>query len=382
MQIRNWDKKYTRDWVAKISPEYIYDDFSSKENYDFYSDILDIEQNDEFEEIVSKTKSIGINTDKNRGVILNAVINRFTRWKIKRPHKNKQKNPNRGLTSFKQVYHFENGVISEHYSNYKTKRQILELNIVEPNKRSLVVSRMFHGHKLATHQRNAIKVVRSKKKQRTKYDIKIFKAVKGVIKAIRYIMNSNDEITINNQNNDTAPNNPPIENNAEITKPSDNTNQEGKRNKKKFSNSNKSKRLGKQKGVIKIKTKNSRHRIAEFHTFFSKHWNNIKYSIIPCTSTQTRSEVPMPKEKRNHKRRKKRKAVELSETEMEQCFAKKDIKHTRNLRVSAFLAELEWTKRDFRKDKGCNGYEDSFFCTDGVPAPITTNKIVGVSKRK
>ncbi|KAJ8715453.1 hypothetical protein PYW07_009935 [Mythimna separata] len=52
----------------------------------------------------------------------------------------------------------------------------------------------------------------------------------------------------------------------------------------------------------------------------------------------------------------------------------KDIKQTRNIRLSAFLAEVDWTKRDYRKEDVDEG-KDSVLC---VPAPITTNRLVGM----
>ncbi|XP_026734949.1 uncharacterized protein LOC113498907 isoform X3 [Trichoplusia ni] len=380
IRARNWDNKYTHDWVEKLSSENV---------YDFAADnIFLIGQNklDDFEEKVIRTKSIGINTDKHRCTIVNYLFNRFSRRKLKRPAGRKQKKkeklrkrlklgpPNR---SNKNNYNSENDFSME-------SRRIVQYNGMGPNRRFSAATRSLHTHNLSICQRNLKKVMRRKIDRKTNKRIKVFKQVNGMVTAIRNFIKGNGGIHFRKEIDSTEQNNTPVENKEEITKPTDNSNDKNEnKSEKEISKPNKFKKPGKIKGPNALKPKTPRHKITDFQTFVTKQWNNIKYSMIPCTTPNTRATTPMMKEKRNHKRRKKRKCVvDYTETAVEECFAKKDIKHTRNLRISAFLAELEWTKKDFKKDK--NDLNDSFFCNDGMAAmpAITTNKIVGMVQLK
>uniref|UniRef100_A0A2A4JCQ8 Uncharacterized protein n=1 Tax=Heliothis virescens TaxID=7102 RepID=A0A2A4JCQ8_HELVI len=370
MKIRCWDKKYTLDWVSKHTSECVYKELEAEENLS-----LDSEQIAELNKVVIRTKSIGVNTDRNRGVLLSMLLKSFRRRKLTR-FRNKEKNSKPNRKQYKRLSHTENVEKPKTHAN-----QVVQYNTLSADAKSLISSQSLNGHNLAIRQRNLKSVVRGKKDTTRKDKQKVYEELKGIIKAIRQFLKSNDVIEVSNQNNEVTPNNNPVEENQDVTKPLDNTGIEEKKNKRKGSKNNKIKRPRKSKDLNKSKTKNSRHRISAFHTFFSNHWNNFKCSLMPCTA-QNRSDSPISKEKRNHKRRKKRKdGIYLNETDIEECFARKDIKHTRNLRISAFLAELEWTKRDYRKDKECEGMDDSFFLTDGPP-PLTTNKIVGMVQLK
>ncbi|XP_063896030.1 DC-STAMP domain-containing protein 2-like [Helicoverpa armigera] len=352
MKIRCWDKKYTLDWVTKHTSEILYEELEAEENYHSYS----IEQIAEFDKVANRTKSVGVNTDRNRGVILNMLLNNFRTRKLK-TSRNKKKKDKPNQKQYTKLSHTEN----VKRPNVKTHtHQVLEYNILNVHVKSLLTSKSLNGHNLAIRQRNLKSIVRGKKDTTRKDKQKVYEELKGVIKAIRQFLKCNDGNVESNQNNEVTPNNNPIEENLDATKPIDNTGIDEKNNKKKDSKKDSLKKPKKSKDLNKSKTKNSRYRIAAFHTFFSNHWNNFKCAIMPCTA-QNRSDSPLSKEKKNHKRRKKRKdSIDLNETDVEECIARKDIKHTRNLRISAFLAEWEWTKRDYRKDKECEGNDDSF----------------------
>ncbi|CAD0205673.1 unnamed protein product [Chrysodeixis includens] len=380
IKVRNWDKKYTNDWVDKLSKENV---------YDFAGNIFLIGQKDDFEENIVRTKSIGINTDKQRSTIVNYLFNRFSRRKVKRTHGHKQKKNKKKLQKkFKFGLHNRRNKNNGFNLTHMESRRIIKYNpIILSNKRFLVLTKSLHSHNLSICQKNLKKVMRGKKDRRNNKKIKILKKANGMMTAIRDFIKGNSGIHLRKQIDNTEQNNTPNEinneNKEEVTKPADNTNNKNEnKNKKEISKQNKFKKPGKINDSNALKPKNSRHRITDFQTFVSKQWNNIKYSMIPCTATNTRASTPLMKEKQNHKRRKKRKGGgDYAETTIE-SLAKKDIKHTRNLRISAFLAELEWTKKDFKKDK--NDLNDSFFCTDGIHAmpAIKTNKIVGMVQLK
>lgn len=355
-------KKDAVDWVAKLKPKK--KDISKKVNRNIRSNSLHFKEYGKLNVVSNRTQSIGVNTDKNRGILLRVLLNRFFRRKEKQSRSKRKKEKKRNLKHKKLPM-----------------RRIKERTFSAESTRSkrTIFSTTFQSLNFTIRQRNLNCIVRSKKDSRTHNRMKGYEGLKGIMRAIRYFLNGNDINKLTNQNNDNAPANSPIEDGKKITKASDNANFSGKKNKKECSKDNKPKKTRKEKDINKNKTKNSRHRFAEFHKFFSNHWNNFKSSIMP-DNARNRSDFPIPKEKKNHKRRKKRKSVDLKETDIEKCFARKDIKQTRNLRISAFLAELEWTKKDYRKGKDVEEEKDSFLQRLGPPVPMNTNKIIGVSK--
>lgn len=355
MRKRSQVKKRTLNWIAKLTPENMLRDFSKQGSHNYYSNSLNIEEHGLYDEVINRTKSIGTITDRNRGFFLNMLVNRFTRRRLKQPQIKLKKS----MTKMRQ-----NKKLPQ-----RPGRQIKKHTNLSGSSKTFSVKTL-NTYDLTLCKRNLRNIVRSKKYRCSiNYKMKGYKKQR-IRKGIGGFLKNNEHKNISNQNND-ASNHSPVEIKEKTTKPSDNASFGENKNKKKCSKADKPKRTRKQKNA-KIKIKSPRDRIAGFHKFLSNFWNKFKCSIIPGYA-KNKSNIPIFKEKRNHKRRKKRK------TDIDECFRRKDIKNTRNIRISAFLAELEWTKKEYRKDKHIDEGNASFSCTH---RPITNTKKVEVSKSK
>ncbi|XP_050553800.1 uncharacterized protein LOC118270849 isoform X3 [Spodoptera frugiperda] len=351
LRIRYKEKQYTLDWVTKVRSENTYN-IIPEDNYTFQSSSF------EMEDVFHETKSIGVNTDRNRGMIINILMNNFSQRRIQF-FRNKHRN------------------VKSSHKQYKEKQ--IKHNFTETNRKTIVFTKTLHAYNLTIPQINTKNIVRNKKNNEAKCKTNLAKEYKGTMK-MKYFMRSSGVIEVTDQSNDGTPdngrtNNPPGDNNEEVNKSIDNADNADlpDKKKKKKSKKKKQKQPKKPKENKKIKKKSSRHGMNEIHTFFSSRWNNLKSSLM----ISKRSDSPTAKEKKNHKRRKKRKVIDVIETETDECLEKNDINQTRNLRVSAFLAELEWSKKEYKKEKGADGKNDSFLFPRG-PKRIATNKIVGM----
>ncbi|CAH1641615.1 unnamed protein product [Spodoptera littoralis] len=357
LRIRYKEKQYTLDWVTKVRSENTYH-VIPEENNNFHPSTF------EMEDMFNETKSVGVNTDRNRGMIINILMNNFSQRRIQF-FRNKHKNMK---SSHKQY-----------------KEQQMKHNVTETNRKTIVFTKTLHSYNLTIPQINTKNILRNKKNNKTKCKMNLTKEFNGTMSVMKYFMKSSDSdvMEVSSYNNDITPDNgntdyPPGDNTEEVNNSIDNTDSTAlpdKNNKKKNSKNKKQKRPRKPKDTKKNKKKGSRHGINEIHTFFSSRWTNFKSSLMKSK----RSDSPTANEKKNHKRRKKRKGCsrEVIETDTDECFEKKDIKQTRNLRISAFLAELEWSKKEYKKEKAAEGKNDSFLFPKG-PQRIATNKIVGM----
>ncbi|KAH9629884.1 hypothetical protein HF086_008175 [Spodoptera exigua] len=345
------EKQYTLDWVTKVSSENTYNVMPEENNDDFDSSSF------EMEDIFNETRSVGVNTDRNRGMIINILMNNFSQRRIQF-FRNKHRN-----------------LKSSH------KQQQGRHIVSETNRKTIMFTKTLHSYNLTIPKINT-RNIKNKKTNKDKYKMNLSKEFKGTTSVMKYFMKSSDVVEVSNQNSNLPANhdnadNSPIDNTEETTDSIDNEDNadfSDKKKKKKLKNK-KPKRQRKPKDVKKIKKKGSRQGINEIQTFFSTRWNNFKCSLMK----PKRSDSPTAKEKKNHKRRKKRKGCirEIEETDTTECFGKKDIKQTRNLRISAFLAELEWSKKEYRKEKETGVNKDTFSFPDGSQR-ITTNKIIGM----
>lgn len=292
--------------------------------------------------------------------------------------------------------------------NYKTRHEIDNLNLVrdgrERTKNHIDSYKINLKHKSFQNLKANSKCVMKRKK-----DVKIcvWVVFKVFINIIRILNQRNSRLYSINCNKSEDPNKEKDEHNFKNMKPvmsstpkSNETKKNVKKSKKKTkdieknprdtekeekNNSKKNTSNDKLKKPCKDNSKkSSKHKIAIFHAFFSNHWRTVKSNIGFLTNRYV--ENVKQKEKKNHKRRKKRKdSNNCTEKVAKENAAKKDSKRTRNYRISAFLADHEWMKRDYKRPNRANVGSDDSCRVVKVPScrmiPPIRNKtnIVGVS---
>lgn len=216
--------------------------------------------------------------------------------------------------------------------------------------------------------------------------INTYKLVKGIIKAIRLFVHNTNTNQIDSTNKKDNTNKIDEASTLKNMKPLDNSTPKDNAEREVTEvNKNKSKRKVSKEKNKKVRIKSSRHKLSEFHSFFSHRWKNVKSNIVFRTNKKTKSNIGL-NEKKNHKRRKKRKddiSLKASNPKVKKG-KKKDNKCTRNYRISAFLADHDWMKKDYNeRDKLKKNTDDS--CRAALPVccrrllPLNKNKLVAVS---
>ncbi|CAB3257663.1 unnamed protein product [Arctia plantaginis] len=333
---------------------------------DFNNNII-LEPPKEKIETLTEVKSIGTNTDKRYSLMakinLNNIFKTITIYKKQSMKKVKDLRP----TMNNKTFHNIDNLNLVHNDSKRTKNHIVGCKINTKHK------------SFTTFKADSECVMKRKDSK-----ISTWNVVRGIINIVRILNESNSHLNSTNCNKNEDSNKDKGEHNFQDMKPimsSTPKNNDLKKNvkdnkrktkgieknsedieKKKMSNSKKNSENNKPKKSCKdISKKTSKHRIAIFHAFFSNHWRTVKSNIGFLTNRHV--ENVKLKEKKNHKRRKKWKDSNNYPEKIEKekkDTAKKDSKRTRNYRISAFLADHEWMKRDYKRPNKVNiGSDDS-----------------------